>query len=68
MLLRPKQTFNSTLADDPRGVVLGPADILHDNNPHVKARPDMFEEVRATFGVADGVEEATARPGKKRAR
>lgn len=67
-LVRPISTFNSTLKDHPNGVVLATSDILRDDNPHVKARPDMFEPVRVTFGESDGVEEATAKPGQKRNR
>ncbi len=67
-LVRPKASFNSTLKDDRNGVVLSPSDILRDDNPHVRARPDAFEPVQATFGEPDGVEEATARPGQKRSR
>lgn len=67
-LVRPKSAFNSTLKDNPNGVVLTPGDILRDDNPHVRARPDAFEPVRATFGAPDGVEEATSRPGEKRNR
>ena len=66
-LVRPKSSFNSTLKDNPNGVVLSTSDILRDDNPHVKARPDAFEPVRATFGEPAGVEEATKRPGEKRA-
>lgn len=68
MLVRPKQAFNSTTKDNTNGVVLAPSDILRDDNPHVKARPDMFEEVRETIDRRDDVEEATARPGQKRNR
>lgn len=69
MLVRPKEAFNSTLKDNLNGVVLTPSDILRDDNPHVRARPDMFEEVRETVDRrADDVEEATSRPGQKRNR
>jgi len=66
MYVRPKTAFNSTLKDLVNGVILTPADVLRDNNPHVKARPDMFEPIRATVG--DDIEEATSRPGEKRNR
>jgi hypothetical protein len=70
MLVRPKEAFMSTLPDIPNGVTLTPSDTLRDDNPHVKARPDMFEEVTETFRGAwgTGVEAATARPGEKRSR
>jgi hypothetical protein len=67
-LVRPTTTFNSVIEDCPNGVILTTGDILSDSNPHVRARPDMFEPVRATVGAPDGVEEATARPGVKRSR
>ena len=67
-LVRPIQSFVSTLDDLPQGVVLGPSDVLRDDNPHVKARPDMFVEVRETFQGRTGVEQATATPGQKRTR
>lgn len=70
MLVRPKEAFTSTLPEIPTGVILSPSDTLRDDNPHVKARPEMFVEVTETFRGADGtgVEAATARPGEKRAR
>ena len=70
MLVRPKEAFTSTLAEIPHGVVLGPGDTLRDDNPHVRARPEMFTPVTETFRGADGtgVEAATARPGEKRNR
>lgn len=70
MLVRPVEAFVSTLPELPQGVLLGPADILRDDNPHVKANPDKFVEVRETFRGVQGlaVEEATARPGERRAR
>lgn len=64
-LVRPRASFISTVGG--RDVVLGPADILRDTNAHVLARPDMFEEVRATFPPGDTTESATARPGEKSA-
>lgn len=71
-LVRPKEPFNSVLKEIPGGVVLSTNDILRDDNPHVTAHPDMFVEVVETFrgaaGLADGVEEATKRPGEKRNR
>ena len=68
MLVRPIHAFNSTLPGVPGGVILSPADVLRDDNPHVKARPELFEEVRVTFHGTVGIEEATSRPGEKRAR
>lgn len=69
MLMRPKESFNSTLKDCPGGVVLTTADILRDDNAHVKARPGMFEPVRATFGdTGDGIEDMTSSPGQRRNR
>lgn len=68
-LVRPIHPFVSTLPDLTMGITLTPADVLRDDNPHVKARPDMFVEVRETFhGRSGGVEDATARPGEKRTR
>lgn len=72
MLVRPTSTFNSTLKEVPNGVVLSPSDILRDDNPHVKARPDHFEEITPSFhgrnGLTSEVEQATAKPGEKRNR
>jgi hypothetical protein len=67
---KPKTAFVSTLADLTDGVVLSPQDTLRDDNPHVLARPDMFEEADATFRGRYGneMEEATARPGDRRNR
>lgn len=70
MFVRPKQGFVSSLPGFP-DVVIEMKDILTDTNPHVRARPDMFEPIRATIGDGPGgtfVEEATARPGERRAR
>lgn len=64
MLVRPKEPFVSNAAG--RDIVLGPADILDDTNIHVRARPELFEPIRATN--FDGVEEATANPGERRRR
>ena len=69
MLVRPIHTFNSVTEENPDGVVLSPSDILRDTNPHVKLRPDLFEEVVATVRDAfDDTEDATARPGGRRNR
>lgn len=66
MLVRPTTSFLSTLPELPGGIVLGPLDILQDTNPHVRARPEMFEEVRTTIDDPADTEVATARPGEKR--
>ncbi len=60
MLMRPKDTFVSIV--DGQEAILTRADLLDSQNPHVKARPDLFEEARATFGI----EQATANPGEGR--
>lgn len=69
MLVRAKSAFYST-ATDAGGVLISPADTLREDNPHVKAYPDLFEPVTDTIdrGGAGGVEQATARPGDKRNR
>lgn len=64
MLVRPREAFVSSAFGEDRPIVLGPADILNDTHPHVRAYPSMFVEVRATV---DDVEEMTARPGERRA-
>ena len=67
---RPISVFNSILKEVPGGIILTPSDTLSDTNPHVKAHPEMFEDVAVTFRGVHGtdVEEATARPGEKRNR
>ena len=67
MLVRPTTSFVSTAIG--RDIILGPADVLADDDPHVKAYPEMFTPVRVTVrGGTTHVEEATARPGEKRNR
>lgn len=68
-LVRPVQAFNSVIdGGHPNGIILGPSDILRDDNPHVLAHPELFEPVRTTYGAdLDQPETATARPGEKRA-
>lgn len=67
MLVRPTSAFVSTACG--HDVVLGPADVLEDNDPHVRAYPDMFTPVRATVrGGSTNIEEATSRPGERRQR
>lgn len=56
-LVRPRSAFVPHGSNQ----VFGPADILNDDDPVVRAHPDCFEPVRAT------VEQATAAPGEKRA-
>lgn len=68
MFVRPIYAFSSRLAGMSADVVLGPQDILRDDNPHVVAHPELFIEVRETVGVPSGVESMSARPGEKRNR
>jgi hypothetical protein len=62
VLVRPKQAFVSTA--NGRDLVLGPADVLDEENIHVRAHPELFERVTPTN--YDGVEQATAGPGERR--
>lgn len=62
MLVRPKQAFISNATG--RDVVLGPSDILGEDNIHVRTHPELFERLRPTN--FDGVEQATASPGERR--
>ena len=68
MLVRPITTFDSSIPGFERGVVLSPSDIMHDTNPHVRARPELFEEVVATTRHESDpdFEQATANPGERR--
>lgn len=71
-LVRPIQAFYSDACSE-HGTTLSPTDILEDTDPHVKARPFMFEPVvptvRGTITNVEGaevVEQATAAPGESR--
>ena len=69
MLVRAKEAFYSTVGN-PAGTLITPADVLRDDNAHVKAYPDRFAPIEDDGRANDvtGVETATARPGEKRAR
>lgn len=67
MLVRPTSSFVSTACG--RDIILGPADVLEDDDPHVKAYPGNFTPLRVTVrGGSTHIEEATARPGERRNR
>jgi hypothetical protein len=66
MLVRPVSVFNSSIRQGDNGTVLTPSDVLSDQNPHVKAHPELFEPVRETIPPYCEIEEATANPGEKR--
>ena len=63
-LVRARASFISTANGFDE--VIGPADILDDRHPHVRARPDMFVAVAPTIPLPQGVEETTAVPGERR--
>jgi hypothetical protein len=70
--VRPIHAFGSDACSE-HPIVLSPSDILDDSDPHVRARPSLFEPVVATVrGVvtntagAELVEQATNAPGRGR--
>ena len=64
-LVRPIQAFISNALDG--SVVLGPADILDDDDVHVRTHPTMFIPLAVTVrGAVTAVEQASAAPGEKR--
>lgn len=66
MLVRSTTSFAYTNAHGAQEVIT-PADLFHDDDPVVRAHPDMFVPVTANAGRARHVvEQATAAPGEFR--